>query len=168
MGRCSTPLFLHKGTEFSLCAWLCLLLLVSRSRAPTPLHYSAICLPPAEMPAANPRHLAATHCPGRSLGGRVTAAYLGSDSSVRPSGSQRSRKSAACNYWSPHGPPWGKSDSSASCCSWGIHQGDQTNTTEVQGHGLEPPALQHQNTPLVISLFLLPEVLPFPSVDMQH
>lgn len=43
--------------------------------------------------------------------------YLGSGSWVRPSGSLRSRRSEACNYWSPPGPLWGRSGSSDACCS---------------------------------------------------
>ena len=43
--------------------------------------------------------------------------YLGSGSSVRPSGSLRSRRSEACNYWSPPGPLWGRYGSSDACCS---------------------------------------------------
>lgn len=43
--------------------------------------------------------------------------YLGSGSWVRPSGSLRSRRSEACNYWSPHGPLWGRYGSSDACCS---------------------------------------------------
>lgn len=43
--------------------------------------------------------------------------YLGSGSWARPSGSRRSRRSEACNYWSPHGPLWGRYGSSDVCCS---------------------------------------------------
>lgn len=43
--------------------------------------------------------------------------YLGSGSWVRPSGSLRSRRSEACNYWSPPGPLWGRYGSSDACCS---------------------------------------------------
>lgn len=43
--------------------------------------------------------------------------YLESESSETPSGTQRSKRSEACNYWSPHGLLWGKSGSSAACCS---------------------------------------------------
>lgn len=43
------------------------------------------------------------------------SSYLGFDSSAKPSGSQRSRKSEACNYWNRLGLPWGKCDSFAVC-----------------------------------------------------
>lgn len=43
--------------------------------------------------------------------------YLGSGSWARPSGSLRSRRSEACNYWSPPGPLWGRYGSSDACCS---------------------------------------------------
>lgn len=45
------------------------------------------------------------------------SSYLGSDSSAKPSGSQRSRKSEACNYWNRPGLPWGKCGSFAVCCN---------------------------------------------------
>lgn len=43
--------------------------------------------------------------------------YLESESSETPSGTQRSKRSEACNYWSPHGLLWGRSGSSVACCS---------------------------------------------------
>lgn len=43
--------------------------------------------------------------------------YLGSGSWERPSGNRRSRRSEACNYWSPRGPLWGRYGSSDVCCS---------------------------------------------------
>lgn len=43
--------------------------------------------------------------------------YLGSGSWARPSGSRRSRRSEACNYWSPRGLLWGRYGSSDACCS---------------------------------------------------
>lgn len=49
-------------------------------------------------------------CPGAE-------SYLESESSETPSGTQRSKRSEACNYWSPHGLLWGRSGSSAACCS---------------------------------------------------
>ncbi len=47
--------------------------------------------------------------------------HLGSGSSALPSGSRRSRRSVACNYWSPLGLLWGRCDSSAVCCSCASH-----------------------------------------------
>lgn len=46
------------------------------------------------------------------------SAYLGFDSSVKPSGNQRSRKSEACNYWNQLGLPWGKCGSFVAYCNW--------------------------------------------------
>lgn len=43
--------------------------------------------------------------------------YLGSGSWARPSGSLRSRRSEACNYWSLPDPLWGRYGSSDACCS---------------------------------------------------
>ena len=50
-----------------------------------------------------------------NLGSLDISSYLGFDSSAKPSGSQRSRKSEACNYWNRLGLPWGKCDSFAVC-----------------------------------------------------
>lgn len=44
--------------------------------------------------------------------------YLESGSSEKPSGSRHSRRSEACNCWSPHGLLWGKFGSSVACCSF--------------------------------------------------
>ena len=83
-------------------------------------HCSAICLLPLKMPTAE--GWAYWQHPAKAFSWNLRSldisSYLGFDSSVKPSGSQRSRKSEACNYGNRLGLPWGKCDSFAVCYNW--------------------------------------------------
>lgn len=148
--------FSVKGTWILHPCMAFLLLLVLRFYNSTPLYYLAICLFPQKMPEANPWHLFASYCPSHSQdwGSLVVGAYLGSDSSVRPSGSQRSRKFEACNYWNPHGLPLGISDSFVVYYNCIIHQGKwNKNIIEMYGHIL---------VSLIFLTLILLFLIPFP------